>query len=670
VVSRLSRGLRSYSLLLGFMLTAASLGFAQADGDMLRPILGEEVIPPAVAGFQVRQYLVNHVAPPPVATSAQQWTAESKRLRQHLLNDVVFHGWPKDWVSSPPKFEDLGIIEGGEGYRIRKLRFEIVPGFQSTALLYEPTNMQGKVPAVLNVNGHVGAPGKSIEYKQKRCINLAKHGILALNLEWLAFGELSSPENQHWFGAHLDLVGMNGVGLFYLAMRRGLDYLYDHPRVDRNRLAVTGLSGGGWQTITLSSLDERVKVAVEVAGFSPTRTKVEVKNYGDFGDVEQNATDFLDGQDYTHLAAMMAPRPTLFSHNAEDDCCFRAPVVKPLIYDGIKPFFKLYGKENDFQWHENRDPGNHNYQLDNRLQTYLFLSKYFNLPPITSEIPVGQEIKSYDELVVGLPKDNLTILGLARKIGKEITRQPVPSDAAERTLWAGSERQALAKVTRYKPVSLASAWIIANTKNMGVETMSYLFNMSNGLNANGVWLKGIASPDKGPVTIVLNDKGKKAAGGDVADRVNRDEQVLALDLLFTGDAWKDLAPHLYAEILAGLGERPLGMQAGQLIEVARWCQKMGGVQRVRLEVTGIRNQVAALVAAALEPNLFSAVVVHEGMPSLAYLLEAPITYQEAPELFCLDLYKEFDLDRLVTIAAPVKVVVEKYVQLPAKPRAD
>ena len=63
---------------------------------MLSPILGEEVIPPAVAGFQVRQYLVNRVALPPVATSAQQWTAESKRLRQHLVNEVVFHGWPKD----------------------------------------------------------------------------------------------------------------------------------------------------------------------------------------------------------------------------------------------------------------------------------------------------------------------------------------------------------------------------------------------------------------------------------------------------------------------------------------------------------------------------------------------------------------------------------------------
>src|SRR2546429_6780024 len=35
-------------------------------------------------------------------------------------------------------------------------------------------------------------------------------------------------------------------------------------------------------------------------------------------------------------------------------------------------------------------------------------SAQFGLPPIEKEVPVGQEIKKYDELVVGLPKDNLT----------------------------------------------------------------------------------------------------------------------------------------------------------------------------------------------------------------------------------------------------------------------
>ena len=118
-----------------------------------------------------------------------------------------------------------GRIEAA-GYRIRKLRYEIVPGFFSAALLYEPTGPAARRPAILNVNGHVGPPGKTVEYKQKRCITFAKNGIIALNLEWLGFGELSAKGNSHWYAPHLDLVGANGVGLFYLAMRKGLDYLW------------------------------------------------------------------------------------------------------------------------------------------------------------------------------------------------------------------------------------------------------------------------------------------------------------------------------------------------------------------------------------------------------------------------------------------------------------
>jgi hypothetical protein len=69
----------------------------------------------------------------------------------------------------------------------------------------------------------------------------------------------------------------------------------------------------------------------------------------------------------------------------------------------------------------------------------------------------------------------------------------------------------------------------------------------------------------------------------------------------------------------------------------------------------MRSQVAALMASALEPDLYSGVFVHEGIPSLGYLLEKPVQYSEAPELFCLDLYKEFDLDRLAAIGAGGRV---------------
>ncbi len=199
-----------------------------------------------------------------------------------------------------------------------------------------------------------------------------------------------------------------------------------------------------------------------------------------------------------------------------------------------------------------------------------------------------------------------------------------------------------------------------------METKSYLFEMKDGLPAEGVWLKGIVTPEKPPATIVLDDRGRKAAAAEISDAVNRDEQVLAVDLLFTGDAWKGEEIASYAQLIDSVGERALGVETGQLIEIANWLKARVGVSKVRLECRGLRSQVVASVAAALEPNLFSSIVVHEGMPTLGFLLEAPVTYQEAPDLFCLDLYKYFDLDRLAAMAAPTSVKVEKYIAVPKK----
>jgi hypothetical protein len=134
---------------------------------------------------------------------------------------VAYHGWPPSWIDSPSNFEQTEVIETGHGYRIRKFRYEIVPGFLSTALLYEPENFSGKLPAVLNLLGHEPL-GAAVEYEQKRCINFAKRGMIALDLQWPAFGELSAIGNRHDFGAQLDLVGANDLGLFYLAMRRSV----------------------------------------------------------------------------------------------------------------------------------------------------------------------------------------------------------------------------------------------------------------------------------------------------------------------------------------------------------------------------------------------------------------------------------------------------------------
>jgi hypothetical protein len=136
--------------------------------------------------------------------------------------------------------------------------------------------------------------------------------------------------------------------------------------------------------------------------------------------------------------------------------------------------------------------------------------------------------------------------------------------------------------------------------------------------------------------------------------------------MFTGTSWKDTQPFQFAQLLDGLGDRPLGMEAAQLSRIARWARERAGVASVRLEPGGMRTQVVSLVAAALDPELFSALVVRNGMHSLSYALELPVGFAQAPELFCLDLYKDFDVYRLEALAAPASVSVTKYLEIPKK----
>ena len=197
----------------------------------------------------------------PPAPSA--WLGKAAQTRRQLI-ELFYRGHDPKVLEAQPQVEWRGVIETGQGYRIRKLRYEGYPGMWVPALLYEPTKLRGKVPAVLNPNGHHPG-GKAMDYKQARCLNLAKRGMLALSTEFIGMGELRADADHNRIGL-LDLCGVAGIGVFYLLMKRSLDVLLAHPHTDPERVAMTGLSGGGWQTALLSALDERVGAIAPVAG--------------------------------------------------------------------------------------------------------------------------------------------------------------------------------------------------------------------------------------------------------------------------------------------------------------------------------------------------------------------------------------------------------------------
>jgi len=101
-------------MLIGLYFLSAMFARAQSTQYQVGPVLDQQLQPPAVVTFQLQEYLMKQVPGLPTPSGAEAWTAEAERIRKHLLQDVVFHGWPEEWVTAPPKFEDLGPITTGK----------------------------------------------------------------------------------------------------------------------------------------------------------------------------------------------------------------------------------------------------------------------------------------------------------------------------------------------------------------------------------------------------------------------------------------------------------------------------------------------------------------------------------------------------------------------------
>ena len=107
-------------------------------------------------------------------------------------------------------------------------------------------------------------------------------------------------------------------------------------------------------------------------------------------------------------------------------------------------------------------------------------------------------------------------------------------------------------------------------------------------------------------------------------------------------------------LVATTGDRPLGLEVAQLLGLASWLRNTPGGTRMDVVTEGTRNRVIALTAAALSPQIFAGIESHGSIAILDDLLKRGLPYRSAPELFCLDFYKYFDLDRLALIAAPTQ----------------
>ncbi|GMV99277.1 MAG: hypothetical protein AMXMBFR84_04160 [Candidatus Hydrogenedentota bacterium] len=611
--------------------------------------LAEPILSPDQTRVELEAFVLSRIPELTPPSSAETWRQEADRIRKDVLEKSILRGVPESWTDGPVGIEWLETIEKSDLYSIRKLRYEAVPGMWIPALLYVPANLQAPAPSVLNVNGHVGEPGKAVDYKQIRCINLAKRGVLALNPEWFRMGELESTVYGHDRIAYLDMAGVSGVSLFYLAMKRGLDVLEAQPNADPSRMAVTGLSGGGWQTIVISSLDTRVDLAVPNAGYIGTPTRIRFTS--DIGDLEQVPAGLLREADYTHLTALLAPRPALLLYNAQDECCFQAYRAKPSVYDPIVPFYAALDAADRFAYHENADPGTHNYLLDNRQQLYAFLNRHFNLNTPDEELPSDGEVLTRADLDCGVPEGNETIISLAAKIAAPLPHAPAPApDSPEFASWTETTRTKLRQVLR-APESAPDAkpaLMSVQTKE-GVEFGSYKLRIGEWtVPASSVRKEGLPVEH---ITVLLADEGRATMAERVGQVLNEGGMVLAFDPVFIGEAaFHEKNNEQFAMFVGSVDERLLGLEAAQIASVCQWARFAFRPKTIALEAKGYTCVTAAWASRSVYPDVSDSIAVVDAPLSFKDLIQEDAGYSRCIPVYCFGLLEVVDAADLRALA--------------------
>ena len=157
--------------------------------------------------------------------------------------------------------------------------------------------------------------------------------------------------------------------------------------------------------------------------------------------------------------------------------------------------------------------------------------------------------------------------------------------------------------------------------------------------------------DADSTTILVADGGRESASGQARALLDGGTRVIALDPYFYGESRIATKDWLWSLLIAALGERPLGIQAGQIAAAARWARQRHG-RDVEIHSVGPRSSLAALIAAALEPEAVAGLRMDESFGSLKEIIERDLDARDAPELFCFGLLEAFEMDDIRALVAP------------------
>ena len=334
-----------------------------------------------------------------VPQSKAEWEQRQSELKRRVMIATGLYPMPE---KTPLNAVIHGKVQR-DGFTVEKVYFESLPGHFVSGLLFRPAGkVTTKRPAVLSPHGHGGRQqdygadkmkaliesGAELHEKSgrfpklARCAQLARMGCVTFIFDMLGYVDSHqiSYEVAHRYSAirqEMELEGRWGfyspqaegrlhsiLGLQTWNCVRGLDFLESLPDVDPKRMAVTGGSGGGTQTILLGAVDDR-----HIAGFPNGMVSTSMQG----GCTCENCSLLRVGTGNVELAALFAPRPQ--SMTAANDWT-KEMMTKG--YPQLKQLYEMLGVPENVSCYEMLHFP-HNYNAVTRREMYSWMNRHLKL---------------------------------------------------------------------------------------------------------------------------------------------------------------------------------------------------------------------------------------------------------------------------------------------------
>ncbi|HEX2629489.1 MAG TPA: acetylxylan esterase [Chitinophagaceae bacterium] len=310
-----------------------------------------------------------------------EWEQRKQQLKTCLKEAIQLSKLPPS-PGSAPIITPKRIYDG---YTVENIAIEILPGVWINGSLYKPVKYKGRIPVILNPDGH----WEKQRYRpdcQYRCAALAKMGAMAFSYDLFAWGEslLQFKLEDHRRSLSMTIQALGSI--------RILDYLLSLKDADTTRVAMTGGSGAGSHTVLMTALDDRIKVAAPVVSLSsyfyggcPCESGMPIHSCG-------GRTDNVE------IAAMTAPRPQLVVSDG-GDWTDRMP-EHDLLY--LQKMYGWYGKKELIE-NVHLPTEKHDFGINKRTAVYEFMAKHLGLNIKAIQVGTGK----IDESKITIEKEEL-----------------------------------------------------------------------------------------------------------------------------------------------------------------------------------------------------------------------------------------------------------------------